>query len=90
LFIGLSREVAAEFSFFLAIPTLIGASALKLYKSGLDFTSNEWMILFIGTLASFIVAYLVIAVFMNYIKKRKLAPFAYYRIALGIIVLLLV
>lgn len=90
LFIGLSREVAAEFSFFLAIPTLIGASALKLYKSGLNFTSNEWMILFIGTLVSFIVAYLVIAVFMNYIKRRKLAPFAYYRIALGIIVLLLV
>lgn len=89
LFIGFSREVAAEFSFFLAIPTLIGASVLKLLKSGLAFTSDEWMVLFIGTLVSFIVAYLVIAVFMNYIKKKKLAPFAYYRIILGVIVLLL-
>lgn len=90
LFIGLSREVAAEFSFFLAIPTLIGASALKLYKSGLNFSSNEWMVLFVGTLTSFIVAYLVIAAFMGYIKTKKLAPFAYYRIALAILVLLLV
>lgn len=90
LLIGLSREVAAEFSFFLAIPTIVGASGYKLLKSGFNFTSSEWMLLFIGTLVSFIVAYLVIAVFMNYIKRRKLAPFAYYRIALGIIVLLLV
>lgn len=89
LFIGLSREVAAEFSFFLAIPTLVGASVLKLIKAGFNFTLNEWMLLFIGTLVSFIVAYLVIAAFMGYIKKRKLAPFAYYRIALGILVLLL-
>lgn len=90
LFIGLSREVAAEFSFFLAIPTIVGVSGYKLLKAGFNFTSNEWMILFIGTLVSFIVAYLVISVFMNYVKKRKLEPFAYYRIALGILVLLLV
>lgn len=90
LFIGLSREVAAEFSFFLAIPTIVGASGYKLLKSGFNFTSDEWLILFIGTLVSFIVAYLVIAVFMNYVRKRKLEPFAYYRIALGILVLLLV
>lgn len=90
LLIGLSREVAAEFSFFLAIPTIVGASGYKLLKSGFDFTSNEWMLLFIGTLVSFIVAYLVIAVFMNYVRRRKLEPFGYYRIILGIIVLLLV
>ncbi|SHJ84040.1 undecaprenyl-diphosphate phosphatase [Paramaledivibacter caminithermalis] len=90
LFIGFSRKVAAEFSFFLAIPTLIGAAILKIYKMGLDFTSYEWLILAVGTFVSFIVAYLVIAFFMNYIKKRKLTPFAYYRIILGIIVLLVV
>lgn len=90
LLVGLSREIAAEYSFFLAVPTIVGASGVKLLKSGLSFAPNEWMILFIGTLVSFIVAYLVIAVFMNYIRRRKLAPFAYYRIALGILVLLLV
>lgn len=90
LLVGLSREVAAEFSFFLAIPTIVGASGYKLLKSGLNFTSEEWMIMFIGTLVSFIVAYVVVAAFMGYIRKRKLEPFAYYRIALGILVLLLV
>lgn len=90
LFVGLSREVAAEFSFFLAIPTIVGASGYKLLKAGLDFTPDEWMIMFIGILVSFIVAYIVVAAFMSYIRKRKLEPFAYYRIALGILVLLLV
>jgi undecaprenyl-diphosphatase len=88
LFLGLSREAAAEFSFFLAIPTLCGAAALKLLKVGLAFTAYEWFIIFIGTLVSFVVALLVIAFFMNYVKKRKLAPFAYYRILLGAFVLL--
>jgi undecaprenyl-diphosphatase len=90
LFVGFSRKVAAEFSFFLAIPTLIGAAILKLFKMGLDFTSYEWLVLAVGTFVSFVVAYFVIAFFMNYIKKRKLSPFAYYRIILGIIVLLAV
>lgn len=92
LFLGLSREVAAELSFFLAVPTIAGASLLKVWKfikTGYVFTSSEWIILFIGTAVSFIVAYIVVAAFMGYIKKRKLAPFAYYRIVLGIIVLLL-
>ncbi|SKC75573.1 undecaprenyl-diphosphate phosphatase [Maledivibacter halophilus] len=88
LFIGFSRKVAAEFSFFLAIPTLIGAAVLKIYKMGLDFTNYEWFILGIGTFISFIVAYFVIAFFMNYIRKRNLSPFAYYRIILGVVVLL--
>lgn len=88
MFIGFSRKVAAEFSFFLAIPTLIGAAILKIYKMGLDFTSQEWIVLAVGTFVSFIVAYFVIAFFMNYIRKRKLSPFAYYRIILGVIVLL--
>ncbi|KXG75479.1 undecaprenyl-diphosphate phosphatase [Thermotalea metallivorans] len=87
LFLGLSREVAAEFSFFLAIPTIMGAAAYKLFKVGFSYTAYEWLILLIGTAVSFIVALLVIAFFMNYLKKRKLAPFAYYRIILGMIVL---
>lgn len=90
LFLGFSREVSAEFSFFLAIPTLIGASVFKLLKAGLIFTSYEWMLLLIGTIVSFVVALLVIAFFMNYLKKKDLAPFAYYRIMLGLIVLLII
>lgn len=88
MFVGFSRKVAAEFSFFLAIPTLIGAAILKLFKMGLDFSVYEWFILAIGTFVSFVVAYFVIAFFMNYIKRKKLVPFAYYRIILGVIVLL--
>ena len=90
LLIGLSREVSAEFSFFLAIPTLIGAAVLMLLKGGIAFTGYQWLIILIGTLVSFIAAYLVVALFMNYIKKKKLAPFAYYRIAVGLIILLFI
>lgn len=90
LLIGLSREVAAEFSFFLAIPTLIGAAVLMVVKGGLAFSLYQWIVMLVGTVVSFIVAYIVIAFFMSYIKKRKLAPFAYYRIILGIIVLLFI
>jgi len=88
LLIGLSREVSAEFSFFLAIPTLVGASVLKLLKSSFLFSSIEWITLFVGTLVSFIVALLVIKFFMGYIKKKDLKPFAYYRIVLAVIVIL--
>ncbi|WDC85037.1 undecaprenyl-diphosphate phosphatase [Caloramator sp. mosi_1] len=89
LFLGLSREAAAEFSFFLALPTIIGASVLKIFKAGFMFTPYEWIVLFVGTFVSFVVALIVIAAFMSYIKKKKLAPFAYYRILLGILVLLM-
>ncbi len=89
LFLGFSRPVAAEFSFFLAIPTLLGASLIKLLKAGFAFTQFEWLVLGVGTFVSFIVAYVVIAFFMNYIKKHDFKIFAYYRIALGILVLLL-
>ncbi|MCT4633215.1 MAG: undecaprenyl-diphosphate phosphatase [Firmicutes bacterium] len=90
LFMGFDRKTAAEFSFFLALPTIIGAGLLKLIKADFIITSQEWMLLGIGTLVSFIVAYVVIALFMNYIKKKPLTPFAIYRIVLGIIVFLLV
>lgn len=87
LFLGFNRSVAAEFSFFLAIPTILGASLVKLLKAGFGFTSFEWVVLGVGTFVSFVVAYVVIAMFMNYIKKHDFKVFAYYRIILGIIVL---
>ena len=86
---GFSRQVAAEFSFFLAIPTLLGASLIKLIKTEILLTSADIIVLLVGTLVSFITAYVVIAAFMSYIKKRDFKIFAYYRIILGILVLLL-
>jgi len=89
LFLGFRRDVAAEYSFFLAIPVLLGASLVDLMKAGFDFTSEEWIILGVGTFVSFVVAYFVIALFMSYIKRKDLKPFAYYRIILGILVMFL-
>lgn len=89
LVVGFSRSVAAEFSFFMSVPTILGASFIKIIKSELVFTSNEIILLVVGSLVSFIVAYYVIAFFMNYIKKRDLKIFAYYRIILGLLVILL-
>lgn len=88
LLLGLSRSVATEFSFFLAIPTMFGATLLKLLKNGLNFTSLEWQLIGVGSLVSFIVAYLVIKWFMNYIKKKDFVFFGVYRIILGILVLI--
>ena len=89
LSVGASRELSAKFSFFMAIPILMGAGLLKLIKSKGIFSSQEYMVLGFGSLVSFIVAYLVIALFMNYIKKHQFTVFAYYRIALGTLVLAL-
>jgi len=88
LILGFKRSVAAEFSFFLAIPVILGASLVKLLKVGFSFTSFEYLLLAIGTVVSFVVAYGVIAVFMNFIKKHDFKVFAYYRIVLGVIVLI--
>ncbi len=87
LIVGASRKVAAEFSFFMAIPVLGGAGLIKLLKYGLNFTAQQWQLLAVGTFVSFVVAYLVIAAFMSYIKKHTFRPFAYYRIVLGVVVL---
>ncbi len=87
LFVGFSRAVAAEFSFFMSIPTLLGAGLIKLLKSGMALTGLQWTLLGIGTAVSFIVAYFVIAIFMNYIKKHDFKVFAWYRIVLGLVVL---
>lgn len=85
--LGASRVVAAEFSFFLAIPTMVAASGYTLLKSGTLLTSHELLVVACGFFVSFIVAWMVIAAFMNYVSKRDFKPFAYYRIVLGIFVL---
>jgi len=77
------------FQCFLAIPTMFGATALKLLKNGLVFTKIEWAYLALGSAIAFVVAYIVIKWFMDFIKKRSFASFGLYRIILGIIVLVL-
>lgn len=89
ILIGLSRPAAAEFSFFLAIPTMVGASLLKIAKFLLEssFTFEEVIILLVGMIVSFIVSVIAIKGLMNYVKKRDFSFFGYYRIILGLIVL---
>ena len=88
MILGSSRKAAAEFSFFLAIPTMLGATALKIIKIGFSFSLNQWLMILVGGVVSFLVAYLVITKFMGYIKKHDFKVFGYYRIALGIVVIL--
>lgn len=87
LLIGVSRTVAAEFTFFLAIPVMLGASLLKLVKFGFSFSENELMILAAGMITAFIVSVIVIRFLMGYIKKHDFKVFGWYRIILGIVVL---
>lgn len=86
--IGLSRTVAAEFTFFLAIPTMFGASVLKILKFGLNFSFFELVLLIIGMLSAYLVSVYVIKFLMTYIKKHDFKFFGWYRIVLGAIVLL--
>jgi undecaprenyl-diphosphatase len=86
MFLGASRIAAAEFSFFLAIPTMFGATAFEVLKNGLHFTGEQWAVLGVGSIVSFAVAYVVITGFMNYIRRHDFRPFGYYRIVLGILV----
>ena len=86
--IGLSRTIAAEFTFFLAIPTMFGASLLKLVKFGFSFTAMEAFVLLLGTAVSFVVSVITIKFLMNYIKNNDFKVFGYYRIALGVLVLI--
>ena len=88
LLIGISRTVAAEFTFFLAIPAMLGGSALKLLKFGFHFTSQELMILIVGMAVAFIVSILAIKFLMAYIKKHDFKAFGWYRIILGVIILI--
>ena len=87
LMIGVSRTVAAEFTFFLAIPVMLGASLLRLVRFGFAFTAAELVLLLVGMLVAFIVSILVIRFLMSYIKKHDFKVFGWYRIILGILVL---
>ncbi len=87
LMIGVSRTVACEFTFFLAIPVMLGASMLKLIKFGLAFTGMELAILLVGMVTAFVVSIIVIRFLMNFIKKHDFKVFGWYRIMLGIVVL---
>lgn len=86
MILGLSRPAAAEFSFFLAIPTMLGATLLKLVKNFGGFSSYEWTLILIGMVLSFIVAFIVIKKFLSYVKKHDFIPFGIYRIILAVIV----
>lgn len=88
LIIGVSRTVAAEFTFFLAIPAMFGASLIKMVKFGFGFTSAELLLLFVGIIVAFLVSLVVIRFLMNYIKKHDFKVFGWYRIVLGALVLL--
>ena len=91
LLIGVSRNVAAEFTFFLAIPVMFGASALKILKflvEGGGFTGMEPVLLVVGCVVAFFVSIFAIKFLMGYIKKNDFKVFGYYRIILGILVLL--
>lgn len=89
--VGASRPVAAEFSFFLAIPAMVGASGLKFVKlliGGVTVTAAEWAALAVGTIVAFIVSLFAIRFLMGFIKKHDFKPFGVYRIVLGIIVII--
>jgi len=88
MFLGASRLVAAEFSFFLAIPTMCAATAYSFLKAGKSLTAPQMQVISVGFIVSFFTAWLVIAAFMKYITRRNFKPFGYYRIVLGISVLL--
>lgn len=87
LLIGVSRTVAAEYTFFLAIPVMFGASLLKIVKFGFVFSSQELVLLLLGTFVSFVVSLVVLKFLISYIKKHDFKIFGWYRIALGLVVL---
>ncbi|WP_026052853.1 undecaprenyl-diphosphate phosphatase [Ruminococcus flavefaciens] len=87
LLIGVSRTVAAEFTFYLAIPVMFGASLLKLVKFGFNFSGSELVVLLTGCVVSFLVSIFVIKFLMDYIKKHDFKVFGWYRIILGLLVL---
>ena len=88
LIIGVSRTAGAEFTFFLAVPVMFGLSFIKLLKFGLAFTGTELAILLVGSVSAFLVSLFVIKFLMSYIKKHDFTVFGWYRIALGIVVML--
>ena len=88
ILLGMSRQLAAEFTFFLAIPVMFGASLLRLLKMDFSLMGElEWMVLLVGSLVAFAVSYLVINFLLAYVKKHDFKVFAYYRIALGVLLI---
>ena len=85
---GCSRAAASEFSFFMAIPTMAGASLLKVLKFGVDFTGAEMLVLLVGCVTAFVVSVVAIKTFIDYIKKNSFTAFGWYRIVLGALVAL--
>jgi undecaprenyl-diphosphatase len=89
--VGVSRSAAAEFSFFLAVPVMIGASGYKLLKYilnvGFVFSTTELIVLLVGTVTAFAVSLIVIKFLMNFVRKHSFESFGWYRIALGVVVL---
>ena len=88
IFLGLPATVAAEFSFLLAIPTMLLAAGYRTWKYRADLTSDSAAMILVGSLTAFVVALLVVAAFMQYIRNRRFTPFVVYRIVLGILVLI--
>jgi undecaprenyl-diphosphatase len=88
LLIGVSRVAAAEFTFFLAVPVMLGMSALKILKFGLAFSTTELAVLILGMATAFVVSVLVIKFLMSYIKKKDFTAFGWYRIVLGAVIIL--
>ncbi len=88
LLIGVARGAAAEYTFYLAIPVMFGASLLKIVKNGLSFGAMGYVALIVGMLVAFIVSLFVIRFLMGYIRKHDFKAFGYYRIALGVVVIL--
>lgn len=88
MLLGASRTAATEYSFFLAVPTIAAASAYSLLKNPIALSGNDLVILFVGFITAFISALIVIRLFLQYIRNKTFAPFAYYRIVLGVVVLL--
>lgn len=88
MILGTSRYIAAEYSFFMSIPIMFGASALKLFKFGFNFTFSEITILLTGMIVAFIVSVVAIRMLMKYIKNNDFKVFGWYRIVLGILVIL--
>ena len=87
ILIGMSRTTAAEFTFFLAVPVMAGASLLKLVKFGFAFSGSELILLIVGMAVAFVVSILVIKFLMNYIRRHDFKVFGWYRIVLGAVVL---
>ena len=87
IMIGISRTVAAEFTFFLAVPVMLGASLLKILKFGLIFSASEVVLLLVGMVVAFVVSIVVIKLLLGYIRRHSFTVFGWYRIILGIVVL---